>query len=173
MDIFLTASKSANTWKKYNAAKTKFVEWCAANKVGAFPASSWNVLCYLSKTAISTESVSTVVTASAAISAAHKMGGCYPPASCDPWVGALCEGIRRTFSKPVVQKKPITPEMIKEILVLNLGKKLSGGSIKQWRNAWVIFFLFRACARFGESARLTLADFSRAPSVSFLSLQEE
>ena len=90
-----------------------------------------------------------LATASAAISAFHKLKGFFSPCA-DPRVAAFLEGARRTFSKPVKQKKPITKEILKNLWISEVGDP-SEGTLWQSKNCWLLNMIIRTCSRFADT----------------------
>ena len=157
----MRASKAPSTWKKYQAEFKKFENWALERNLRSLPASVITVIRYLSWKSEG-KAAGALATASAAISAFHKIRGLPSPCA-DSRVGALLEGARRTFSKPVTQKTPLTKEIIRDLWEQEVGSDM-GGSILSWRNCWLVNLMFRTCARFADVRRLKRDNFRFEPS---------
>ena len=142
----LKASKAPTTWRKYEGEFRKFANWAKSFGVPHLPASVGTVLRYLAWRS-NQGAASALATASAAISAFHKMNGMASPCS-DPRVPAVLEGARRTFSQPVVQKAPVTKDILIKLWKNEVLSDRHQPSLWQWRNCWLVNLMFRACARF-------------------------
>ena len=103
------------------------------------------------------ESASALVTASAAISAFHKLNGFVSPCA-DPRIAAIIEGAKRSFSQPVAQKEPLSKETLKAMWENEIGEDYVG-SLWQWRNCWIMTLMFRTCARFADICKLKKSSF--------------
>ena len=110
-------------------------------------------LAHVSKTA---KSANAMVAASCAITAFHMSKGFSNPCA-DRRVAAMCEGARRRYITPARQSKPLTPVILK---AMRLRLNSQSHNVKDLRTVWLAHFLFRACARFQDAARLRISDFS-------------
>ena len=153
----MRASKAPSTWKKYESEFAKFKNWASERKFAHLPASTRTTMRYLTFRAEG-GSASALVTASAAISAFHKMNGFISPCA-DPRISAIIEGAKRSFSQPVAQKEPLTKEVLKAMWVEEIGEDYVG-SLWQWRNCWILTLMFRTCARFADICKLKKSSFS-------------
>ena len=149
-------SKAASTWKKYTAAFSRFSAWCLENLQPSLPSSPEVVMRYLAHVSKTTKSANSMVAATCAISAFHMSRGLANPCA-DKRVAAMCEGARRRYITPARQSKPLTPVILK---AMQLQCKNRDGNVRDLRTVWLAHFLFRACARFQDAARLKLKDFS-------------
>ena len=152
----MRASKAPSTWKKYQAEFSKFQSWMKERGYASMPASTKSVLRYLTYRSDGCLANS-LATASAAISAFHKLKGFVSPCA-DPRVAALLEGARRTFSKPVKQKKPLTKEILRNMWISEVGDP-SAGTLWQWRNCWLLNMMVRTCSRFADVCKLKRSNF--------------
>ena len=152
----MRASKAPSTWKKYEAEFSKFRNWSQDRGFAHLPAVTKTVMRYLTFRAGS-ESASALVTASAAISAFHKLNGFVSPCA-DPRIAAIIEGAKRSFSQPVAQKEPLSKETLKAMWENEIGEDYVG-SLWQWRNCWIMTLMFRTCARFADICKLKKSSF--------------
>ena len=73
----------------------------------------------------------------------------------------MCEGARRRYITPARQSKPLTPVILK---AMRLKIENRSSNVRDVRTVWLAHFLFRACARFQDAARLKIGDFVRSDS---------
>ena len=75
----IAEATSANTRRAYRAQAGVFAEWCAANRVGALPASPETAARYLTARGTAGAKVATIHAARSAISALHRAAGVANP----------------------------------------------------------------------------------------------
>ena len=115
---FCLRSKAENTKRKYSYAFNNFCKWCNNYlNVKPLPASDFYVSLYLIHLSKTFNSYAKVEEAYYSISWAHKLAG-YP----NPCYSQLCisvkEGAHRKIGHAIVNKKePITPDILKKIVI--------------------------------------------------------
>lgn len=99
-----------NTLRAYKTARRRFSGWCTAHKVDASRATPELVATYLGSMADSGLAVTTIVQAYAAISGrlAELMPETWVRGRQPDVVARVLEGIRRTVTRPIDRKRPLT-----------------------------------------------------------------
>lgn len=108
-------SRSENTYKKYRTYFLQFKAWCETFDFQDLPALPSTVAVYLSYLIQTNSSAAVINAAYYSIQWTHLINLCKNP--CDnSLVNLILEGGKRLRSKPIVKKKPITPEILEKIM---------------------------------------------------------
>ena len=142
--------------KKYETYFNRWSKWCSGfEEVVVFPARDIHVVLFIVSLIQSRESYSVIESCFYAIKHAHKIGNLDDPTSSSLTRYAL-EAAKRTCSRPVRKKEPITPDHIKRIHVeMTVSGKMS---LLHLRDFTMILLCYSGFLRFEEVARLTLSD---------------
>ena len=108
-------AKADSTTERYSRAFDKFRLWAASyNEISVLPSNYLSVAIYSEFLLQSNSSYSALETALYGIHWAHNLYGFSDP--CDSTlVKGILESAKRSLSRPVVKKEPVTPEMIFKI----------------------------------------------------------
>lgn len=103
--VYARASRSAATWRAYEADWKLFQAWCKAVKVDPLPATPHTVALFLASEAKLGRAPATLSRRLAAIRLMH-LGARHPSPHDAIEVEEVLRGIRRTWKRPPVQKAP-------------------------------------------------------------------
>ncbi len=151
----LDASMPNSTRRVYCWQLTKFMKWCAANRLSPLPAVPTTVAGYVSSLADEGLSHSTVRQALAALSLAHKMAE-LPTPTTDILVKKAVKGFRRKHGTASKKKPAATVDLIKKMLIA----LEAGGSARDVRDAALLALGFEGGFRRSELTALNFEDLS-------------
>ena len=151
----LLKSKASSTSPRYLKEIEKFCSWCQLFRVAIAPLFSASfVLAYLSKVYLRSSSCSSVVLAYAALKWLHELLPVSTLNLLDSAPGQqLLEAAKRS-KLPIHKKKPITPDMIKEIIDKHGS---SSASLKDLHLAAICSIGFAGFFRYDELSRMSSA----------------
>ena len=151
MAELIAGAFTESTGNNYEGCWKRFQEFCVSNGRQFMPASIETVALYLVVVAKRGESISPALSARAAISYYHKVA---QPEDIAPTeaerVKQVMAGLKKKYAKPVVKKKPVTPEIMKALLRVMLPVSLEAVTLIQHRLAAFTVLLFFGCARYEE-----------------------
>ena len=113
---FCLQSKAVNI-RSYEGAFNKWCKWCVLYSISTLPASDVNVSLYLMHLSKFKKSTSTINEAFYAISWAHNIAGVVNPCN-SKLVSFVKEGALRAVGHFVNKKEPITPEILRQIVLV-------------------------------------------------------
>ena len=113
----LEARHSPGTRDAYKNAWEHFKHWCVTNNFDSLPAHPKTITLYLTELAKKGKSISYIRVVCGAIGYEHKKmwPGNTPPTKA-PAVGAVIEGLRKTYGKPPTKKEPIVDAVLERIV---------------------------------------------------------
>ena len=111
----LLKSRADSTVRKYLGAYRHWKTWAMTHKLPSFPAKEHHVVLYLQNIGQRLESRSAAEEAVNALSWVHSLAGLDSPTN-QPIVQATLQGLHRMWCKPVRKRKPITREMLTDIV---------------------------------------------------------
>ena len=111
----LLQSRADSMTKKYLGAFKHWRLWAMEHKLPVFPAVVHHIVLYMQHLAESTRSKAATEEAAYVLAWAHTMAGVTSSTE-NPFVKTALEGLRRTLSKPVQKKEPITMDMLKAMV---------------------------------------------------------
>lgn len=114
-DEYAQRSRSDNTKRGYASDLKGFASWCVHRNVSSFPATPSTIATYITERANEGKKVATIRRCLSAIAMIHKRAGLPNPCETGE-VTAVMEGITRTKGLAPNQKKPLTIEVLREIL---------------------------------------------------------
>ncbi|XP_071140495.1 integrase/recombinase xerD homolog [Mytilus edulis] len=147
---FCLSSRSENTTKNYKYAFEAWTKWCVFNGICYLPGSDTHVSLYLIDLTETAKSHSKINEMFYAISWAHRLAGLPDPCKSD-LVLSVKEGALRLIGHTVNKKEPITPEILKHIVLLYGNEK---SSLKDLRIACMCLLCFSGFLRFSELSNL-------------------
>ena len=165
----IAEATSANTRRAYRAQAGVFAEWCAANRVGALPASPETAARYLTARGTAGAKVATIHAARSAISALHRAAGVANPVESE-LVRATVRGLSRQHRAPQRQAAPLSVDGLAAILATAhlprpRGRGMESESVARARgavDAAIAGLLFQAGLRRSEAADLEWQDVEAA-----------
>ena len=150
---FLVASKSDNTNKKYYIYFTKWERFISEKGGSAIPASPIHIALYLTELMDKHSSNSVISTTVYSIKWAHSLKNLPDPTN-NLFVKNLLEASKRTLSKRVIKKEPITSET----LVALCAKYSESTDVIVIRDLCMILVAYSAFLRFDEMINLHCND---------------
>lgn len=147
---YCLSSRSDNTTKTYKYAFDAWTKWCVFNNICSLPGSDIHVSLYLIENAEYAHSDSKINNIFYAISWAHKLAGLPDPCKSN-LVISVREGALRLIGHSLSKKEPITPDILKHIVLL-YGK--DNANLKDLRVACMCLLSFSGFLRFSELANL-------------------
>ena len=115
------------SWKTRQSAWNKYLRFCASMELSAIPATPLTIARYIAYLGSSCElKFSTITNYVSAVSILHKFHGIQCLAIESFLVKAVLKGYRRMLGHTMVQKLPITPDMLKRIISICDKKNESG-----------------------------------------------
>src|SRR5580692_6702436 len=112
---YAKSSRSAATWRAYEADWKLFQSWCLSVKRLALPATASTVALFLAAQAKQRRAPATLGRRLAAIRLMH-LGAKYPSPHDALEVTEVLRGIRRAWKRPVAQKAPAVDEDLKRMV---------------------------------------------------------
>lgn len=146
-------SRATSTVKKYQYAFLRWVRWARKAGCGTCPASGVHFALYLLHLSDKVGSKAGVESAVNAIAWAHELMGIKSVTE-EPLVKSCLKGLRRKLAKPVVKKRPVTAEMLKEI-AQSLGP---GAPLSEVRLLAAAVLSFAGFLRYDELSNLRCCD---------------
>ena len=111
----LLRSRADSSVKKYVGAIKRWKMWAISHQLPTFPAQAHYVALYLQHLAERAKSKSAVEEAVNALAWMHSLAGVNSPTD-SSMVQETVQGLKRSLAKPVHKKRPITKEMLKEMV---------------------------------------------------------
>ena len=108
-------SRADSSVRKYLGAYRRWRTWAIAHELPPFPAKEHHVAFYQQSIGQRLESKSATEEAVNALSWVHSLAGMESPTS-RPIVQATLQGLRRMWSKPLQKRKPMTAEMLADMV---------------------------------------------------------
>lgn len=115
---FLQKCKADSTVRKYSYAFLRWKTWILENNFGetcVFPAKPYHFCVYLSYLANTNGTVGAASDAFYGIKWAHEIVGLVSPTEQSKIIKMVFDGIKRTLSKPIRKKDPITASILKTV----------------------------------------------------------
>lgn len=148
-------AKADSTTERYSRAFEKFRVWAASYKeISVLPTNFLHVATYLEFLLQSNSSYSALEAAVYGIRWAHDLFGLSNP--CDSnLVKGILESAKRSLSRPIVKKEPVTPDM-----VFSICQKFASANanLSDLRTAAICVTAFAGFLRFNELANLRCCD---------------
>ena len=148
-------AKADSTTERYSRAFEKFRVWAASYKeISVLPTNFLHVATYLEFLLQSNSSYSALEAAVYGIRWAHDLFGLSNP--CDSnLVKGILESAKRSLSRPIVKKEPVTPD-----IVLSICQKFASANanLSDLRTAAICVTAFAGFLRFNELANLRCCD---------------
>jgi site-specific recombinase XerD len=151
---YARASRSASTWRAYDADLRHFAAWCAGHRppLAALPAGPATVAGYLTALADSGYKPSTIRRRMAAVSVAHQLARHLNPVS-SPEVEAVWDGIRRIHGTAPNRKNALETTLLTQVLA-----ELDDSRLADIRDRALLLVGFAGCLRRSELVALDVAD---------------
>ena len=108
-------SKASSTIKNYDYYYQKFQNWCNLHNFSSLPASTATVAIYLNSLVQRSVSVSVLYSNYYSIKWYHDLNLHSNPCD-DKLISMFLKGGKRTLSKPIIKKDPITPDILNKII---------------------------------------------------------
>ena len=108
-------SKAWSTIKNYDYYYRKFQNWCNLHSLSSLPASTATVAIYLNSLVQRSVPVSVLYSNYYSIKWYHDLNLHSNPCD-DKLISMFLEGGKRTLSKPIIKKDPITPDILNKII---------------------------------------------------------
>ena len=108
-------SRADSSVRKYAGSYRRWRSWAMAHELPPFPAKEHHVALYLQSIGQRLESKSAAEEAVNALAWVHSLAGLDSPTD-KPFVQATLQGIRRIWCKPVHKRKPMTAEMLADMV---------------------------------------------------------
>jgi hypothetical protein len=163
----MAACRRPSTWKLYGRHRDAFTAFCRKHGKASLPAGVSTVLAFMQENLEDTNSVQNSIAISAAISAHHEKGGFVSPCL-NKLIRNFVTGVKKTKSKPVVRKDPITKDILKRIVTHCLGTDLYAEVLTQplplWREAVFELMAFLGMARLDDLQHVRMAHVSMTAS---------
>ena len=157
-----------STVKSYKAALLPWLEHTKAKEISSLPAEPLEVANFLASLATSSKSVAKVTVAAAAISDWHKRHFVPSPTQHES-VRLLLDAVKRQYSKPVVRRAPITPQVLHAVNESLNNKEIS---LSRWRTVWRVNIAFYGMLRWDEVSKLRWSDISFRDEKMFLFIRK-
>ena len=157
----LSKSRASSTMRKYATYFKRWSNWSSKfDEVITFPARDIHVVLFFVSLIQSGTSFSVIESCFYAIRHAHNIGN-QPDPTDSALVNYALEAAKRTCSRPVTKKQPITPEHLKSVY----GSMIQDGklSLLHLRDFTLILLCFCGFLRFEEAANITLGDINFSP----------
>ena len=157
LPLRVAKAKASSTTERYSRAFQKFREWSACfEEVVCLPSDELSVALYLKFLLQQSFPYSALESACYGINWAHNLYGF--PSPCDSkLVRNVLESAKRELAKPVVEKEPVTPEMISSICNRFAGPN---ANLSDLRLAAICVTAYSAFLRYNELASLRCCDVS-------------
>lgn len=146
-------SRATSTTKKYQFAFLRWARWAEEAGCKACPASGVYFALYLVHLSDTVGSKAAVEAAVNAAAWAHELMGVHSVTD-DPLVKASLKGLRRKLAKPIVKKKPVSAEMLRE-MAQSLGQAPTLSEVRLMAAAALAFAGF---LRYDELSSLRCCD---------------
>ena len=149
----LLQSRAGSSAKKYVGAFKRWKSWASSHRLPTFPAQARYVALYLQHLADQAKSKSAAEEAVNALAWVHGLAGINSPTS-NPIVQETLQGLKRTLAKPILKKRPITKEMLVDIVT----DANSHPSLANIRLATACLLAFSGFLRFDELIHIRPCD---------------
>ena len=149
----LLQSRASSSAKKYVGAFKRWKSWASSHRLPTFPAQARYVALYLQHLADQAKSKSAAEEAVNALAWVHGLAGINSPTS-NPIVQETLQGLKRTLAKPILKKRPITKEMLVNIVT----DANSHPSLANIRLATACLLAFSGFLRFDELIHIRPCD---------------
>lgn len=153
-------SKASSTIKNYDYYYRKFQNWCNLHNFISLPASTATVAIYLNSLVQRSVSVSVLYSNYYSIKWYHDLNLHSNPCD-DKLISVFLEGGKRTLSKPIIKKDPITPDILNKIIDM-YGKDHS--NLKNVRLCAMLLLGYAGFLRYSEIANLKMENIKFFPS---------
>ncbi|XP_059097731.1 uncharacterized protein LOC131892025 isoform X2 [Tigriopus californicus] len=164
--ITIKAARAPSTRKLYSNYWNLFRSFCRTHDKVYLPATTHTVLAFLQSYAEKSNSASACHFISASITAFHDTQG-YPSPCNAKVVKLFLLGIKKTLSKPVIRKTPISHDILVHILNHCLDTDLYSPyptrPLPLWREAIFELLAFLCMARFDDLARVLTSNITILP----------
>lgn len=149
---YCLSARADNTTRSYKYAFDSWTKWCVSNNISYLPGSDYHVALYLIDVTEndSSKSDSKINNIFYAISWAHRLAGLPDPCQTD-LVNFVKEGALRKIGHSLNKKEPISPQILKNIVLLYGNDK---SNLKDLRLACMCLLAFAGFLRFSELANL-------------------
>jgi len=154
---YAAAAQSINTSRAYASDWAQFTAWCERYTLESLPASAAVVGLYLTSMAKRGLSVSTIRRRAAAIARAHRQAGLLPATS-DPRVQTVLEGIARVHGAAVKKKTALLRDPLLELI-----DRIDLTDTAGVRDRAMLLLGFAIGLRRSELVALTVEDLSPSP----------
>ena len=151
----LLRSRADLSAKKYVGAIKRWKSWAISHHLPTFPTQAHYVALYLQHLAEQTKSKSAVEEAVNALAWMHSLAGINSPTS-SSMVQETMQGLKRSLAKPVQKKRPITKEMLREMVA----DANSHPSLANIRLVTASLLAFSGFLRFDELIHIRTCDIS-------------
>ena len=158
-------SRADSSAKKYLGAFQRWRYWASTHNLPVFPAKEQHIALYLQSIANRLESKSAAEEAVNAINWAHTLAGLESPVNAT-FVQATLQGIRRSCCKPVRKKKPVTVDMLAD-MVENMN---SHPTLANMRITTLSLLAFAGFLRFDEVIHIRASDVTIAEGMAKLQI---
>ncbi|CAG2189962.1 unnamed protein product [Mytilus edulis] len=148
---FVESSRSNSTIKKYKCYFKKFEKWCVSCSLECLPATTTTISMYIGGLIQQGSSVAILDASFYSIKWFHDFNFKHNPCS-DKFLGLIYEGGRRLLSKPINKKEPITPDILRKI-VLKFGDH---NNLKKLRVVVLFLLGFSGFLRYSELANIKM-----------------
>jgi integrase len=159
----MEACRRPSTLKLYARHWEAFTAFCGKHGKERLPAVVTTVLAYMQLNLEKSGSVQNNVAISAAISAFHEKSGFVSPCG-NKLVRNFVTGVKKTMSKPITRKEPLTKEILMKILrhcaSTDLYNVRPSQTLPLWREAIFEYFAFLGMARLDDLLHVEMADIS-------------
>ncbi|OHV42420.1 integrase [Parafrankia colletiae] len=149
---YARASRSAATWRAYDADLRHFRGWCAQEGLGDLPASAVTVAGYIAALADAGYAPSTIRRRLAAISVAHQLAHAVNPTGAAE-VSAVWNGIRRSRGVAPSRKAALDTSLLSRVVA-----GLDDAVLADVRDRALLLVGFAGCLRRSELVGLNTAD---------------
>lgn len=165
-DTVLNA-RADSTTRKYICGFNRWKAWADKKvEIANFPVESTHLALYLQHVANNTRSKAAVEEAVNAISWVHKVAGIPSPDGA-PLVKMALNGLQRCLARPKLKKKPVTVEMLQEIVA----SMSSNPTLAEVRLSTICLLAFAAFLRFDEISKLRCSDLQFQASYVLVKIQ--
>ena len=161
----LLKSRADSSVKKYLGAYCRWRAWAIAHELPTFPAKEQHVALYLQSIGQRLESKSAAEEAVNALTWVHSLAGLDSPTD-RPFVQATLQGLRRMWSKPVQKRKPMTTEILAD-MVQDTNRQLSLSNLRLTAFSLLAFAGF---LRFDEAIHIRACDVKTSVDMAKISL---
>lgn len=150
---FVESARSDSTIKKYKCYFKKFEQWCNSCSLQCLPATTTTVALYIGGLIQQGCSVAVLDSSFYSIKWFHDSNFKNNPCS-DKFLNLIFEGGRRLLSKPINKKEPITPDILRSI-VLRFGDP---NDLRKLRIVALFLLGFSGFLRYSELANIKMSN---------------